>query len=386
MKHILVFGIFLLGLSSCHNRQTIHIKGVIDESQDQILTFKQMEVGNSIILDSVKIGRSGKFKFSTTSNVPEFYQIALSNSDFITLLAQPGEKIDLKFYSSQLAAKYDITGSEGSSRIKELDTHLRLTIQKLDSITNIYRENQGHPNFDSLSKKLNNLYDNTLAAQKKYSIGFILNHLNSLAVIKALYQKYDQKTYVLDQITDLQYMKLAADTLQVYYPESKHVKALVTDLNSEMTKYKLMKTASLLKNTKTGSYDIALPNPDGDTVKLSSLRGHYVILSFWASVNKASINVNLNLKSLYNKYHKKGLEIYQVSFDQDQKRWVQAIQFDELPWKNVIDLSYPESPVAQLFNVNKIPLNYLVDPKGNIVNRDLDKRSMNIKLTQVFGY
>lgn len=375
-----------MSLFGCHKRQTIHIKGQLYNSKDSLVTFKQMTDGNSFDLDSVLIGKSGKFKFSTSSLIPEFYQIAFSNKNFITLLAQPGEHINLRFPSNHLAQGYEVSGSEGSMLIKDLDAHLRLTIRKLDSTANLYKRALNQPGFDSISKSLNHYYDSIVAEQKKYSIGFILDHLNSMASIKALYQKYDKNNYVLGEITDLQYMKLVADTLKVYYPESKHVKALVADLNTELTQYKLMKTSSLLKNAKTGLPDIALPDPNGDTLKLSSLLGKYVLLSFWVSVNQESVNENLNLKSIYHKYHAKGLEIYQVSLDKDLKKWIQAIQFDELPWINVIDSSYPDSPIVRSFNVNKIPLNYLIDKKGTVVNRDLDKRGLKIKLAQIFGY
>ena len=131
--------------------------------------------------------------------------------------------------------------------------------------------------------------------------------------------------------------------------------------------------------------DIRLPDPYGDTIALSSLNGKVVLLSFWASWNEQSVAINHDLKSLYAKYHRNGLEIYQVSFDSELKDWVDAIQYDELPWINVSELSYPESGVAARYNVTELPAIFLIDRQGEIMGKDYDRVALERKISQLIN-
>jgi peroxiredoxin len=132
--------------------------------------------------------------------------------------------------------------------------------------------------------------------------------------------------------------------------------------------------------------EIALPDIKGDTIKLTSLKGRYVLLSFWASWNEESVNANLELKKVYEKYHNKGFEIYQVSFDKSVNQWNRAIKFDELPWLNVNDSTFPQSVTARNYNVNNLPLNYLIDKNmETILGKNLSSDELNNKLSELFN-
>lgn len=385
MKKLLFLLIPVL-IAGCQKQKNIIINGTLPGSEGKYLVLENIEISTPVTLDSVLIGKSGKFSFKVPVTEPDFYQLSLSDNNFVTLLVEPGEKVRVNFTSNNLFWNYEVFGSEGTAVIRQLDIHLRKTIQKLDSLTAIFEENKNQPGFDTLGIRLNESYALIMSEQRKYSIGFILNHLNSLAAIKALYQKYDPQTYVLYDIKDLQYMKIVADTLQVYYPDSKHTRALLADLEKEMVRYNLMKVTDMAASASPATLDIGLPNLKGDTIYLSSLKGNYVLLSFWASWDQASVEENIIFKSLYNKYNSKGFEIYQVSFDSEEEAWEKAIKFDELPWINVSDLKYPNSHVIRVFNVKKIPMNYLIDTDGSIMAGDLHGRGLKIKLEQIFGF
>ncbi len=101
--------------------------------------------------------------------------------------------------------------------------------------------------------------------------------------------------------------------------------------------------------------------------------GKVILLSFWASWDQPSVSHNLPLKGIYETYHSRGLEIYQVSFDNEREAWVNAIQYDELPWINVSELSYPESRVAPIYNLEELPVVFLIDRKGKIVGKNFNR-------------
>ena len=381
---LLLLPLFIWG---CQSRDTIHIHGqLMGMEQESTMYLKKIEIGSSIMADSVLIKGSGKFRFQIPAKEPEFITIGLSDRNYITLIGKPGDKIRIIFSDPDLPEHYDVEGSEESLLLQELDSKLRRTIIQIDSISKLYKEKMEDPDFESLDIALNKAYDSLVKDQRRFTIDFILNHLHSIASIKALYQQIDDQTYVLNGYRDLQYMKLVSDTLQRYYPQSKHVMALTSNLKEEMTRYNLYRIQDMVKGSESNFFDIALPNENGDTTTLSSYIGDYIILSFWASWNEASINENNNLKSVYNKYKSAGLKVYQVSFDTDKDKWQRAIRFDELPWINVLDQNYPNSTLIGLYNITQLPANYLLDKDGSIIGKDLVGRSMKIKMEQLFGF
>jgi thiol-disulfide isomerase/thioredoxin len=109
-----------------------------------------------------------------------------------------------------------------------------------------------------------------------------------------------------------------------------------------------------------------------------------IILSFWASWDKASRAENRRMKAIYKKYHKKGLEIYQVSLDRSKVLWENAIIKDDLPWINVSDLRYTESLPAKMYNVKRLPANFIIDRKGEIVGKDLFGQRLEEKMQEMF--
>lgn len=375
-----------IALWGCNNDKQIQISGTIFGADDNYIVIERVNINSKKIIDSVLISASGNFKFKLDAPEADFYKLGLSENNFITLLAEPGEKINLTSSSINLPGNSVISGSPGSALLLEIDDHLRKTITGLDSISRVYRNNLNTEGFDTLSIELNNLYDKLVSDQRRYSIGFILDHLGSLASIKALYQQYDDNTYVLNDIKDIQFMKLVSDSLKVYYPESKHTKALIANMKNEMGRLNQLRVNKIITEAEVQSLEISLPDPSGDTISLSSLKGKYVLLSFWASWDQVSVAENLIFKPLYEKYKASGFEIYQVSFDTDKKAWERAIQFDELPWINVSDLAYPNSKVVTLFNVRQIPSNYFVDTEGLIIGSEFHGKALKIKLEQVFGF
>jgi len=384
MRKILI-AVSVVLLISCSGRDTIRIQGNFIKAANKIVCLDEVDINNSINLDSAKVNKGGEFSFKFTTAEPSYYQLKISENNFITLLAEPGENIYIESDESFLPNGYTIKGSGGSTLIKRLDDRLFKTQVSLDSIIAAYKSRMDEEGFDTLESELNEKYSKVVNQQRRFTIQFILNNISSLASIKALYQKYDSTTYVLNDIKDLQYLKIVADSLKVYYPDSKHTRALITDLNNEMDRFNAQRMSELVTNSASSTIEIELPTPEGDTISLSSLHGKYVLLSFWASWDEASVGQNIELKRLYNQYKSRGFEIYQVSFDSDPEAWKQAIRFDDLPWINVSDLRYPNSPVVSMFNIQKLPANYLLNKEGEIVGKDFTGRTLKIKLTQLFN-
>lgn len=380
----LIFILPLVILFACNKKNKIEISGSVPEVKNEYIFLDELDINTTIPLDSAKIKKNGKFQFKVLTKEQNYYQLRISKNNFITLLTSPGEKIIVTADRQYLPGGYEVKGSEGSLLIKKLDGKLLKTRHKIDSLITIFRENEDKPGFDSLKFVLDEAYQKVIMEQRRFTIGFLLKNMSSLACIKALYQKIDSNMYVLNENKDLQYLKIVADSLKVYFPDSKHTKALIADLDLGLRRYSSLRLTKLIQNYGSENMDVSLPNPQGDTIFLSSQRGKHVLLCFWASVNTASVNENIQLKNIYSKYNKKRFEIYQISLDTNKVSWQKAIRFDELPWINVIEINSIGSHVARLFNIQKLPSNFLINPDGVIISKDLHGKALQIKLSQLF--
>jgi peroxiredoxin len=131
--------------------------------------------------------------------------------------------------------------------------------------------------------------------------------------------------------------------------------------------------------------EIALPNPNGEIVKLSSLHGKYVLVDFWAKWCGPCRDENPNVVKAYNEFKNKGFEVFGVSLDRSKEDWVAAIKQDGLAWTQVSDLKYFESQAALDYNINAIPFSILVDPNGVIIAKNLRGAALHKKLEEVLN-
>jgi len=385
MKRAFFLLALVLTISSCKDKSTFTVKGVIKDTKEKYIFLNRLEVNTPIILDSAKIGKDGSFRFKALASTADFYEVGFSPSNFITLLAEPGEKIDLLFNSGNLYENYVIKGSEGSRKLQTLDLSLADTKRKLDSISSLYTQASSQPGSDVRKLQLEGEYNDLIKGLRKKNIEFIINNLNSLASIKALYQRIDPQTYVLYDQKDLQYLKIVTDSLTRHYPKSKQVQALVHDFEKEMGQLYADQLGHIARTIPPTKLDPDLITIDGKRIALSSLKGKYVLLTFWSFQSKECVAENLELKEFYKQYNRKGFEIYQISLDPDEANWKGAVRFDELPWISARE-DDPNNPRnAILYNVKNLPANFLYDKDNNIIATNIHGKSLQLKLEQLFN-
>lgn len=370
-------------IAGCTGENSVTIKGIFSEGREGIVYLDQSEVDRSTVTDSAEINR-GRFKFTAEITGPEFFQVRLENGEFIGLLAMPGEDISIEFGKSPLAMNYSLSGSPGSEEIRMLDQQLVTTRTRLDSVRNVY-EAITPEELASQGAELEKAFVDIVDAQRKFNIKFIIENISSMASIQALYQRIDDNTYVLYQPRDLQYLKIVSDSLSVKYPVSKHVRALKENVTSELNRMYIDRMASLAAQLPATSTTPLLPDTQDRMVSISSLKGKYVLVSFWSTTSQECINELPALKAIYSAYHGKGLEIYQVSLDPDVERWKNVVKFEELPWISVREQDPANPAYARLMNITSVPSNLLYDPEGNVVNSNLFGRNLQIRMDQLFN-
>ncbi len=142
-----------------------------------------------------------------------------------------------------------------------------------------------------------------------------------------------------------------------------------------------------IKVLSIGQYapEISLNDPDENQLTLSSLRGKYVLLDFWAAWCRPCRVENPNIVKMYNKYKNYGFEVFQVSLDRDKSTWINAINKDGLNELNhVSDLKFWKSDAAITYNIKSIPASFFIDPDGKIIAKNLRGPRLEKKLSEIF--
>ncbi len=385
MKRTLIFLLPLIILAGCRSKNSFNISGVIANPDSLTLLLKKVNVNLPVIIDSAKVGKNGKFKFgSIKATEPDFYQIGFTDQNFITILASPGEKINIRFNDRNLSRSYTVSGSDGSEKVRMLDMRLAAAKIRLDSLRKEYVSAAGEP-AGSGKSEIESLFDNIVRDLRKKNIEFIISNTTSMASIKALYQRIDENAYVLYDPRDLQYMKIISDSLSKYYPGSKTVKALTEDVRRELGEMNSRQVRNMATTSPETKLDPDLMDINGKRIALSSLKGKIVLLTFWSVESRDCIAENLQLIDIYKAYRSKGFEIYQINLDQDEQKWRREVQFDELPWISTREDDPSNPKNAILFNVRTLPSNYLYDRQGNIVGTNLHGKALQIRLNQLFN-
>ena len=383
MKRFLPVLLAVSLLAGCNNENKVVIKGSFTVPAEGVVYLDQSEVDRNIRVDSAMIKR-GQFKFVTEVTGPEFYQLRFTGNEFVALLVMPGENISLEIGKTPVAMNYTVQGSPGSADIRMLDQQLLVTKTRLDSISNIYNSLSAN-DMDIRGAELQKAYKEVVDAQRKFNIKFVVENISSMSSIQALYQRIDENTYVLYQPRDLQYLKIVSDSLSVRYPVSRHVRALKENVTTELNQMYIDRISSIAMQMPETSSSPELPDINGKMVSVASLKGKYVLVSFWSTTSEESMNQLPVLRSIYNDYHRKGLEIYQISLDPDAERWKNVVRYEEIPWISVREPD-PENPVyARLMNITYLPSNLLYDPQGNIINTNLTGRNLLIRMDQLFN-
>jgi len=385
MKRSLLLLLPILLLAGCRDKNRFTVKGVIRDPQKKAVALNRVDVNRLELVDSSRIRSNGSFKFRVKSEGPDFYQLGYSDSDFMTLLAEPGEKIRLIFNGKNTSGNYIVTGSEGTENVRILDMRLASGKRKLDSLRVVYEDISGKPGNDEQKNLIENEFNEVLKGLRKKNIEFIITNTKSMASLKAVYQRIDENSYVLYEPNDLQYLKIVADSLGKYYPNSKNVRALAEDLKNELNQMYSSQIRNLASTAPEITLNPNLKDVNGKRISLSSLKGKVVLLTFWSVESKESIAENLQLKDIYKTYNKKGFEIYQINVDENEEKWRNEVRFDELPWISTREDDPEVLENARLFNVKTLPANYLVDRDGTIIGSNLHGRSLLIKLNQLFN-
>jgi thiol-disulfide isomerase/thioredoxin len=372
-------------LPGCRNK-TAEISGILENPRPgKYIFFQELKSKELVTVDSTIVSEDGTFEFKRKVQFPSFYLLKINQNNFLTMLIQPGEKIKMTSHYDSLNYPVVVTGSRGTKLLADYNRNLLNTINKIRTLSSIHDKNLGRSDFVNVIDSLDNLASGYLIEMNTYAKKYIDDNITSLASLLALYSQIAPNVYVLNPEKDISYFLKVDSSLFKNYPEYEPVIDLHSQVKDMVAYYANKKTTSAGPVENLEAPEIILPSPEGDTIRLSSTRGSYVLLDFWASWCSPCRMENPNLLRAYNLYHNRGFQIFQVSLDKTKEAWIKGIKDDKLEkWLHVSDVRYWNSVVVQLYKLDQIPTNYLLDREGRIIASNLRGDALQRKLAELF--
>lgn len=335
---------------------TALISGTIQNGGGKTMYLDDINGAQSVRIGTVKINNDETFTYTGKIKQKGFYKLGLSPSNYIVLVLDSTEHVNLEAVADSLILNYKVSNSaENEQMNKFYNLEMGMGV-KFDSLSLIFK------NLKATDSTLKNIDSVARALDKSY---LEFGRKNALAV-KSIIEKNPTafaNLYGANMLNPDEHMptldKLAQD-LKKTYTNSFHVDNFVARIEAS-------------KKTAIGAPapEITMLNPAGERVSLSSLKGNLVLVDFWASWCLPCRKENPNVVKLYNKYKDKGFTVFSVSLDTDKDAWLGAIKKDGLTWTHVSDLAGWKSIAPVLYNFNSIPTTYLIDRQGKILNRNL---------------
>jgi peroxiredoxin len=349
----------ILNAQNC--RLNLHIEGL---SEKDVLIEHYSSTANKVF--SGKADASGSVSASLT--VPEygFYKVTLDKKkgEFFLVMG-PGDEITIRSKMSNLIGDMVVEGSEENAaylRVRGVADSLRVQMAALEQehkrLTQQADANKGR------LEEIVQIYSGLSAMRIGVIRQFMATNPGSLAVL------FYTEEVKLDDEPALYDVMIKA--LKEKHPNNFYVQ----DLHRKIEVDRVTRIGAVAP-------DIALPNPDGDTIRLSSLKGKIVLLDFWAAWCGPCRRENPHLVRIYDKYKDHGFEIYGVSLDRDKATWIRGIQEDKLTWTLVSEVSYFNTEPARVYGVTSIPYAILLDREGRIVAKRVRAHQLEAMLDEM---
>ena len=352
----------------------VTVAGKLEASAGTEVVFGRLDKDQMLILDTLRTAADSTFKYelNVAKGDPELVYVINDDESVAYLLLEAGDALTLDI---DLGGKATITGSPESVKLTELQMeHAQMEAYFVGLAAEM--ENASASKQKSISRKLNEAY----IEYNKTSRAYAMQNSSSLTALAVLYRNIGGELPVFNEANDALLFNSVAGSLKKAYPKSRYVKTLQAVAEQRTAQFELQ---NRLQNAeKIGFFDIELPGLDGQNKKLSELDAKVVLLYFWSSTSAGQNNFNIDvLKKLYNKYHSKGFDIYQVSLDVDKVMWATTLMGQDLPWTNVCDIRGAASPYVQMYNLPGLPAPFLLK-NGELVDGEFVDEASFTKLIE----
>ncbi len=370
----------VIAFTACNERK-FHVEGTVTDAKDSTLYFENMSLNGPVVVDSVRLGEDGTFTFDgKATDAPEFYRLRIAGQ-IINVAIDSIETVTVKASYPTMATGYEVSGSDDCAKIRELAL--------------LQMQLQGRINAAIAAPGLGveAVQDSILTLLEQYKqnvkVNYIFKEPMKAYAYFALFQTVaagGQSALIFNPRNNAEDNKVfaaVATSWDTFYPGNERGTNLHNIAIEGMKDVRIMRnqqadrTIEASKVNTTGIIDIALSDNRGNLQRLSSLKGKVVLLDFHVFASDKSTERIMSLRNVYNKYHSRGLEIYQVSVDPDEHFW--KTQTAALPWISV-RVDDNTSKVLRDYNVQGIPTFFLLDRNANVYKRDTQIKDLDAEI------
>lgn len=369
-------------LTSCKNKK-FHINGTVTEAKDSVLYLENMSLDGPVVVDSVKLDDKGAFSFSEKApEAPEFYRLRIAGQ-IINLSIDSTETVDVKASYPSMATGYTVEGSAECATIKEL------ALKQID------------------------LQNRVIAVQNNLNLGYDLTR-DSIGKLVAAYKEDIKRNYIYkapmrassyfalfqtlgnmlifnprENADDVKVFAAVATSWDTYHPDALRGKNLHNIAIEGMKNVRIMRNKMASRNIDASKVNvsniinISLLDNQGNRRSLTDLKGKVVMLDFHVFGSNGSTKRIMEMRELYNKYHDRGFEIYQVALDPDEHFW--KTQTAALPWISVRDPQGLQSQNLAAYNVSSIPTFFLIDRNNEVKKRDVQITDIDAEINALLN-
>jgi peroxiredoxin len=349
---------------------SVTVKGKVGFPQSGKITITELTRSGNPWTETIELAKDNTYAKKVSLREPGYYRINFYNQQTIDVILDKSD-LEVNVDGNSNAGFYEVKGSPDL----ELIRNVQEILQSVNASPEVARLNDEFVKAQQARDEqkladLRNRYFALMAVAHDKAAGVLKNHPPSLGAINFLESNnlpFDKEKYIDVYVA-------TAEKATKAWPTSSHAKVFA-DMVEKMRATAIGQVAP----------EIELPNPEGQLVKLSSLRGKYVLVDFWAKWCGPCRQENPNVVRAYQAYKDKGFTVFGVSLDRNKQDWLRAIQEDNLTWTHVSDLKYFQSEAAIAYNITGIPFSLLLDPNGVIIAKNLRGPELHRKLAEVFN-